>query len=93
METDQTILRVRVHVSLTLIVVFLAVMMTIYVLSSTDLRKKFAGLMKEHAADRPFYCHFTSVTVRRCMYALRKVLDLIRSFSGYTINLVDITEW
>ncbi|KAG6379714.1 guanine nucleotide binding protein, alpha subunit [Boletus reticuloceps] len=31
-------------------------------LPSTDLRKKFAGLMKEHAGDRPFYCHFTSVT-------------------------------
>lgn len=31
-----------------------------------DLKKKFAALMKEHSGDRPFYCHFTSVTVRPC---------------------------
>lgn len=28
-----------------------------------DLRKKFAGIQKEHSIQsRPFYCHFTSVT-------------------------------
>ena len=65
MAIDQTTLRAQVHVSLNSIVI-LAVMM-MYVLPSTDLKKKFAGLMREHAGDRPFYCHFTSVTVRQCV--------------------------
>lgn len=72
-----------------LIAVFLAVMM--YALPFIDLKKKFAALMKEHAGDRPFYCHFTSVTVRQCMSTLGGS-DLTRSRSGYTLNLVDLTE-
>jgi len=30
----------------------------------SDLRKKFAALLKDHSPDRQLYCHFTSVTVR-----------------------------
>jgi hypothetical protein len=71
-------LKVRVYVSLSFIAIFLAVMM--YALASTDLKKKFAGLMREHAGDRPFYCHFTSVTVRQCMSALGRALDLFGLF-------------
>lgn len=70
--------------------VFLTVLMS--ALWFTDLRKKFAGLMKEHAGDRPFYCHFTSVTVRR-VSILGEAFDLIRLLSGYTLDLVDIAEW
>ncbi|KAF8136929.1 guanine nucleotide binding protein, alpha subunit [Boletus edulis] len=46
--------------------------------ASTYLRKKFAGLMKEHAGDRPFYCHFTSVTdTQSTALILQNVQDVI----------------
>lgn len=67
--------------------------MMMYALPPTDLKKKFAGLMREHAGDRPFYCHFTSVTVRQCVSTLREGFDFIGSRSGYTLHFIDITEW
>ncbi|KAH7882371.1 guanine nucleotide binding protein, alpha subunit [Phlebopus sp. FC_14] len=43
-----------------------------------DLKKKFAALMKEHAGDRPFYCHFTSVTdMKSTSLILENVQDVI----------------
>ncbi|KAH0834856.1 G-alpha-domain-containing protein [Lanmaoa asiatica] len=46
--------------------------------ASTYLRKKFAGLMREHAGDRPFYCHFTSVTdTRSTSLILQNVQDVV----------------
>ncbi|KIJ61417.1 hypothetical protein HYDPIDRAFT_96606 [Hydnomerulius pinastri MD-312] len=46
--------------------------------ASTYLKKKFAGLMKEHAGDRPFYCHFTSVTdTKSTSLILENVQDVI----------------
>ncbi|KAG9311698.1 guanine nucleotide binding protein, alpha subunit [Chiua virens] len=46
--------------------------------ASTYLKKKFAGLMKEHAGDRPFYCHFTSVTdTRSTSLILQNVQDVV----------------
>lgn len=40
---------------------FLSRLLTFY---PSDLRKKFAALLKDHSPDRQLYCHFTSVTVR-----------------------------
>jgi hypothetical protein len=46
--------------------------------ASIYLKKKFAGLMREHAGDRPFYCHFTSVTdTRSTALILQNVQDVI----------------
>ncbi|KIJ14579.1 hypothetical protein PAXINDRAFT_169727 [Paxillus involutus ATCC 200175] len=46
--------------------------------ASTYIRKKFAGLMKEHAGDKTFYCHFTSVTdPASTSLILRNVQDVI----------------
>ncbi|KIK95545.1 hypothetical protein PAXRUDRAFT_826893 [Paxillus rubicundulus Ve08.2h10] len=46
--------------------------------ASTYIRKKFAGLMKEHAGDKTFYCHFTSVTdTTSTSLILRNVQDVI----------------
>ncbi|KAF8553366.1 guanine nucleotide binding protein, alpha subunit [Imleria badia] len=46
--------------------------------ASTYLKKKFAGLMREHAGDRPFYCHFTSVTdTQSTSLILQNVQDVI----------------
>ncbi|KAF9226383.1 G-alpha-domain-containing protein [Gyrodon lividus] len=46
--------------------------------ASTYLKKKFAGLMKEHAGEKPFYSHFTSVTDNKSTsLILRDVQDVI----------------
>ncbi|KAG8216486.1 guanine nucleotide binding protein, alpha subunit [Butyriboletus roseoflavus] len=46
--------------------------------ASTYLKKKFAGMMKEHAGDRPFYCHFTSVTdTHSTSLILQNVQDVV----------------
>ncbi|KAG6334849.1 hypothetical protein ID866_4239 [Astraeus odoratus] len=46
--------------------------------ASMYLKKKFAALMKEHAGDRPFYCHFTSVTdTKSTTLILQNVQDVI----------------
>ncbi|KAI9460793.1 G-alpha-domain-containing protein [Boletus coccyginus] len=49
-----------------------------YESASTYFRKKFAGLMKEHAGDRPFFSHFTSVTdTQSTSLILQNVQDII----------------
>ncbi|KAH7910974.1 guanine nucleotide binding protein, alpha subunit [Hygrophoropsis aurantiaca] len=46
--------------------------------ASQYLRKKFAALMKEHSPERPFYCHFTSVTdTKSTTLILQNVQDMI----------------
>ncbi|KAL4073560.1 guanine nucleotide binding protein, alpha subunit, partial [Scleroderma citrinum] len=46
--------------------------------ASLYLKKKFAALMKEHSGDRPFYCHFTSVTdMKSTSLILQNVQDVI----------------
>ncbi|KAH7922718.1 G-alpha-domain-containing protein [Leucogyrophana mollusca] len=46
--------------------------------ASQYLRKKFAALMKEHSPERPFYCHFTSVTdTKSTTLILANVQDMI----------------
>ncbi|KAI6158196.1 guanine nucleotide binding protein, alpha subunit [Pisolithus tinctorius] len=46
--------------------------------ASIYLKKKFAALMREHANDRPFYCHFTSVTdTKSTALILQNVQDAV----------------
>lgn len=46
--------------------------------ASLYLKKKFAALMKEHSGDRPFYCHFTSVTdMKSTSLILQNVQDVV----------------
>ncbi|KAF9239294.1 guanine nucleotide binding protein, alpha subunit [Melanogaster broomeanus] len=46
--------------------------------ASTYLKKKFAGLLKESGGEKPFYCHFTSVTdTKSTSLILQNVQDVI----------------
>ncbi|EGO29383.1 hypothetical protein SERLADRAFT_457028 [Serpula lacrymans var. lacrymans S7.9] len=46
--------------------------------ASRYLQKKFAALLKDHSPERPFYCHFTSVTdTKSTIIILENVQDMI----------------
>jgi guanine nucleotide-binding protein subunit alpha len=46
--------------------------------ASSYLKKKFAGLLKENDGEKPFYCHFTSVTdTKSTSIILQNVQDVI----------------
>jgi len=51
----------KVHRIVSRVFAFPALVLAL-ITNDSDLKKKFAGILKEHSQEpRPFYCHFTSV--------------------------------